>query len=90
MGVLGDDRNEEGAVVYLVADLLIPYVPAPQLALVEPDFDACRSECLANLLGSLRILGCLAQEYRVRWLSHRWDALDKSPEDSSWPPWARA
>jgi hypothetical protein len=26
----------------------------------------------------------------VRWLSHRWDAPDKSPEGFSWPPWARA
>ncbi len=51
-----NDRNEERAVVDLVPDLLIPRVPAPQLALIEKDLDAGRTQCLANLLGSLRIL----------------------------------
>ena len=56
LGVLGDERNEERAVVDLVPDLLIPRVPAPQLALIEKDLDAGRTQCLANLLGRLRIL----------------------------------
>jgi len=56
LGVLGDKRNEEGAVVDLVSDLLIPRVPAPQLAQIEKDPDAGRTQCLANLLGRLRIL----------------------------------
>jgi hypothetical protein len=56
LGVLGDHRNEEGAVVDLVPDLLIPRVPAPQLALIEKDLDAGRTQCRANPLGSLRIL----------------------------------
>jgi hypothetical protein len=51
-----NDRNEERAVVYLVPDLLIPRVPAPQLALIEKDLDTGSAECLANLLRSLRIL----------------------------------
>ena len=56
LGMLGDHRNKERAVVDLVPDLLIPRVPAPQLALIEKDLDASRTQCLANLLGSLRIL----------------------------------
>jgi len=40
----------------LAPDLLIPNVPAPQLALVEPDLDTCRSQRFANPLGSLCIL----------------------------------
>jgi hypothetical protein len=56
LSVLGDHRNEEGAVVDLLPDLLIPRVPAPQLALIEKDLDAGRTQCLANLLRSLRIL----------------------------------
>ena len=56
LGVLGDNRNEERAVVDLVPDRLIPGVSAPQLALIEKDLDAGRTQCLANLLGRLRIL----------------------------------
>jgi len=51
-----NDRNEERAVVDLVPDLMIPGVPAPQLALIEKDLDTGGAKCLANLLGSLRIL----------------------------------
>jgi hypothetical protein len=51
-----NDRNKERAVVDLAPDLLIPRVPAPQLALIEKDLDAGRTQCLADLLGSLRIL----------------------------------
>jgi hypothetical protein len=39
LGVLGDDGNEQGAVMDLMPDLLIPGIPAPQLALIEKDFD---------------------------------------------------
>ena len=56
LGVLGDHRNEESAVVDLVPDLLIPCVTAPQLALIEKDLDPRRTQCLANLLRGLRIL----------------------------------
>jgi len=35
-----DHRDEQTAVVDLLSDLAIPGVPAPQLALIEPDFDA--------------------------------------------------
>jgi len=56
LGMVGNHRNEEGAAVDLVPDLLIPRVAAPQLALIEKGLDAGRTQCLANLLGSLRIL----------------------------------
>jgi hypothetical protein len=69
--VVGDNWNEEDAVLDLVPDLLIPRVPAAQLALVEKHLDAGRTQRLANPLGRVRILRGVAQEYRVRWLSHR-------------------
>jgi hypothetical protein len=56
LAMLGHDRHEQGAVVDLVADLPIPRVPAPQLALIEKHLDAGRTQCFANPLGSLRIL----------------------------------
>lgn len=68
---VADHRNEEGAVVDFVSDLLIPRVRAPQLALIEKD--AGRAQRLANPLGRLRILGGVAQVCRVRGLSHRQD-----------------
>jgi hypothetical protein len=40
----------------LAPDLLIPRIPAPQLALIEKDLDTGRTQCVANLLRSLRIL----------------------------------
>jgi hypothetical protein len=54
--VLGDNRNKEDAVVDLVPDLLIPRIPTPQLALIEKDLDAARSQPLANLPSCLRVL----------------------------------
>jgi hypothetical protein len=56
LGVLGNNRNEEGAVVDLMPNLLIAGIPAQQLALVEKNLDAGGPQCVANLLGSLRIL----------------------------------
>jgi hypothetical protein len=54
--VLGDNWNEESALVDLVPDFLIPRVPAPQLAPIEKGLDAAGSQCLGNLLGDLRVL----------------------------------
>ena len=51
-----DDRHEQRAGLDLLTDRLVPGVPAPQLALVEPNLDSGGSQCLANLLGSLCIL----------------------------------
>jgi hypothetical protein len=56
MGVAGDHRNEDSASLNLLADHLIPRIAAPQLALVEPDFDAGGTQRLANSLRRLRIL----------------------------------
>ena len=49
----------------LAPDLLIPNIPAPQLALIEKDIDTGRTQCLANLLSGFRILRGVAQKYRV-------------------------
>ena len=54
--VCGNDGNEERAVVDLPPDPLIPNIPAPQLALIEKDLDAGRTQCLANILSGLRVL----------------------------------
>jgi hypothetical protein len=56
LGMLEHDRHEQGAVADLMADRLIPRVPAPQLALIEKDLDAGGAQRLANLLGRLRVL----------------------------------
>jgi hypothetical protein len=42
--------------VDLVADLLVPRIPAPQFALVEEDLDISCAQCLSNLLGCPDIL----------------------------------
>ena len=49
---------------------LIPGIAAPQLALVEPDFDAGGAQRLANPLRRLRILRGVAEEYSARRLRH--------------------
>jgi len=51
-----NDGDEERAVVDLAPDPLIPEIPAAQLALIEKDLDAGRTQCLANLLSGLRVL----------------------------------
>ncbi len=65
-----DDREEQSAGPDLLADRLVPRIPAPQLALVEPDLDAGGSQCLGNPLGRLRILRGVAEKYSARWLRH--------------------
>ena len=52
----------------LAPDLLIPKIPAAELALIEKHLDAGRTQCLANLLSGLRVLRGVAQKYRVRGL----------------------
>src|SRR6185312_6524350 len=63
LGMLGDDGNEQDAVLDLLPDLLVPGIPAPQLALVEKDLDARDTQCLANPSCRLRILRSVADEY---------------------------
>jgi hypothetical protein len=60
-----DYREKQGAGLDLLADRLIPGVPAPQLALVEPDFDARRPEGFADTAGRLRVLRGIADENGV-------------------------
>ncbi len=60
LGIPRDDRNEQRAVVDLLSDAPIPGISAPQLILVEPDFDAGGLQRIGDALSSLRILGCVA------------------------------
>ena len=58
----------------LFANLAIPDIPTPQLALVEPDLDPGGPERLANASGGLGILRGVAQEHCLGRLRHRPDA----------------
>ena len=60
LGMLGDHRDKQSAIVDLVPDLLIPCIPATQLALIEKDRDTGGAQRLADLMGGVRILGCIA------------------------------
>jgi hypothetical protein len=62
MGVSGDDGDEERAGLDLLMDRLVPGIPAPKLALVEPDLNARGSQRVANAPSSLGILRGVAQE----------------------------
>jgi len=57
-----DDRDEQSAVVNLLADLAVPGIPTPQLALIEPNLDAAGPKRFANALRRLGILRRIAQE----------------------------
>lgn len=62
--VRGDNRNEEPAVLDLLANLVVPDIASPQRALVQPDLDAGSPERAADAAGSLGILTGVAQEDR--------------------------
>ena len=75
-GVSRDDGDKEGAVAYLVADLLVPGVAAAQFTLVEPHLDARGAQRLANAPRCRRILRRVTEEYGVsRLLRHGADSL---------------
>jgi hypothetical protein len=61
-GIGRNDRNEERALMDLAPDLLIPGIPAAQLTLVEKHFNPGRAKRRAYPLGSLPILGGVAQK----------------------------
>jgi hypothetical protein len=63
VSVLRDDRDEQRTGLDLLADRVVPGVPAPQLALIEPDLDAGGTERFSNTLRRLYILRGVAQEY---------------------------
>ncbi len=69
-GVSGDHRNEKRALLDFAPDLLVPDVAAAQLALIEPDFEPGGTQRLGDSTCSLRILGCVAQEYCARHIGH--------------------
>jgi hypothetical protein len=59
-----NDRYEQTAAVDLLANLAIPNIASPQLALIEPDLYAGCTQCIANLLRRFGILRGIAQEHR--------------------------
>ena len=73
IGVRRDNGHEESTVTDFAPDPLVPDVSTPKLALVEPYLDACGSKRIADPPGGLGILRGIAQEYRMRGLSHRQD-----------------
>ena len=54
----------------LAADFLIPHIPAPKLALVEPNFDAGGAQRIAQSLCSFRVLRRVAQKHRLGRVGH--------------------
>jgi hypothetical protein len=54
--MLGDYWNEQSAVADLAPDPLIPYVPASQFTLIEPDLYVGGAQSFANPLRSRLIL----------------------------------
>src|SRR6201987_4586059 len=63
-GVRRDDGNEERAVADLATDLLVPYLTAPQLALVEPDLDTLGPKRIADPTRNVGVLRSVANESR--------------------------
>ena len=59
----GNDWHEERAVADLLADALVPDIPAPQLALIEPDLDAGYAQRFTDPCRSVRVLGRVAEKH---------------------------
>src|ERR1700746_2104 len=76
-----DDGNEERALADLATDLLVPHITAPQLALVEPDFDARGPKRIADATRGIGVLRTVAEEYR---LARRGDLVWRL-RPHSWP-----
>ena len=49
--VRGNDGHKKCTLVELASDLLVPGIPAAQLALIEPDFDTGGAQGLGNPFG---------------------------------------
>lgn len=62
MGVGGDHRDEQGAGLDLLTDRGVPGVTATQLALIKPDFDACRAQRRADPLRRSSVFRGVAQK----------------------------
>jgi hypothetical protein len=54
--VLREHRDKQDTRLDLLADRLVPDIPAPERTLIKPDFDSRRAQCLANPLSRLGIL----------------------------------
>src|SRR5215469_6004294 len=61
-----NQRNKERALADLAPDLLVPRIPASQLALIEKDLDPCGPQCMADPCRRLGILRGVAQEHGPR------------------------
>ena len=57
-----NDGDEERALSNLAPNVLVPRIPAPKLALVEPNLNAGRSKRLTNAARGVRVLRGVAQE----------------------------
>ena len=56
LGMAGDEGNEQRTMTDLITDQMIPGVPAAQLTLIEPNFDAGGAQRLANPSSRLPVL----------------------------------
>ena len=59
-GIRRNNGYEQRTIPHLLADLVIPRIPAPQFALVEPDLDASGAQCIANTPSGLDVLRGIA------------------------------
>ena len=62
LGVRRDNRHEQRALLDLPANALVPRIAAAQFALIEPHFDARRSQGFANTTRSRGVLGRVAEK----------------------------
>jgi hypothetical protein len=63
LGIRGDQRDEQTAVVNAVFDLAFPDVAAPQLGPVEPHLDAGGAQRRCDALGGGSVFRGIAQKY---------------------------
>ena len=71
IALAGDDRHEEGALLDLAADLLVPDIAAAQLAHVEPNLDPEGAQGIGDVASRVRILAGIAEENRFgQWFGH--------------------
>jgi hypothetical protein len=68
--VARDHRNEQRAALDLLADRRIPGIATAKFTLIEPDLNASRTQRVAELLGSLGVLGGVAKEHSVAEVGH--------------------
>src|SRR5204862_7947659 len=62
-GVRGGARHEQRTIADLLADPLVPHIPATKLALIEPYLDTGAPQRLTDTPRRIRILRCVAEEH---------------------------